>query len=266
MPITGARGGVMATTNTLTEVLFVVHFAAPPNMTVLDLAAWHQAFSDYAILQQTPAAPPPQLAQYGQPVLTMVQDPGMPRVVLRSIDHPFIVQLQSDRFGMSWSRDGGLGEVKHYLGYKDLKARFSEELNRLDAWHSSRFGVQARFRLIEVGYYNALPFELASGDTRRLSDVFLFVAPGRPINAFAANWTEIMGQGSDAPRVVAQTGVGVIAQQPSLTSTNVIYFNFTGIGALPNVGSDDPTVVEVADRLHDRIFTMYQAAIKSTAS
>ena len=249
----------MPTTKTLTETVIVAYLKSPMNITILDVASWAKAFeSDFNVPQQTPASAPFSLdALPGQGFVAMASGTELPRLILRSAKHPFVVQLQSDRFGFSWARQKGIGEEDDYIGFEKLKERWSQHLATFAHWFSSTFRTDPKFRATEITYTNALPLLREDGSARRLSEVFRFVSPGsRPVNAFSATWAELLSPDPQAPRVSAVTGVGL----HPLTGQNAVFYNFTGVGLVDD-SAGDLGVLRMLDSLHERIHEMHTSAI-----
>ncbi len=246
----------MPLTSTLREVILVEHFKTPFNLMVMDLAAWVQAFSEYPNPQQLPAAAPINLSANSPIGIQFVAQPDLPRLMLRSESGERSVQFQADRFAMGWTRTKPLGEPDEYPGYPRLRQQWVEAVEKFHRWSGERLGAIPSVRLVEIGYNNAALMDV-DGKRRRLSEIFRWVQPGRPVNGFQVSWAEIVRELPDASRVMATVGLAANAPEQ-----NVLQFNFTGFGVTDAAG-DSSQPIEVLDALHTRILDMYAAAIIS---
>ncbi len=246
----------MVATSTLQEVLLVVHFPAPLQVSILDMADWANEFSEYPTAQQLPFVPRVELAGPGPMGISLsVADAGVPRLLLRSKKGERTVQLQNDRFAFGWSRTIPVGEGAEYPGYESLKVEWLAEFHKFNAWCSKRMGVVPKAKLVELGYNNASPI-VVGGQRRRLSDIFQWVRPARPVNAFQVSWMELLETDRiDAARVAAVAAVG--AAPPVLEA---LIYNFTGFAPIDN--DDERTISDAFDMLHRRILEMYDSAIR----
>src|SRR6185437_8405634 len=94
-------------TRTLQEVVLGVHFQAPLPLAIIDVADWVNEFSDHPIVQQIQALPTVNLPTEDGPQMAFeigVAGLTIPRMLLRSADGRYSVQLQGDRFVVGWSR------------------------------------------------------------------------------------------------------------------------------------------------------------------
>ncbi|MBV8140884.1 MAG: hypothetical protein JOZ60_02435 [Verrucomicrobia bacterium] len=241
----------MPSTRTLQEVILVEHFASPLTMTVIDMADWANTFNQYRNPQQLNAA---------APVSLLPQAPSwfpvdLPRLLLRSEFGDRSIQLQSDRFAVGWSRTVPVGEPCDYPSYEALKATWGIEASKFHDWCAQRLDVRPSARLFELGYNNATPI-VVSGTRRRISDIFRWVQPSRPVNAFEVSWLELMSKDrADAARV---TGFVTVGSAPPVSEA--LIFNFTGFGPADGSVEPDPAT-RMFDSLHQRITEMYEAAI-----
>jgi uncharacterized protein (TIGR04255 family) len=247
----------MPLTSTLQEMILVEHFKSPLNLTMLDMAEWAQTFAEYPSAMQWPSTPPIELSA-PNPVQFQIRlaQVDLPRLVLRSPDGNRSIQFQTDRFAMGWTRSLPLGQPTDYPGYDILKKEWIGALKKFHQWCGQRLGVVPGARLVEIGYNNAALITVA-GRKRRLSEIFRWVQPGRPINAFQVTWAEFLSQEPNPARVAAQVGLG-----PVLPSEDALLFNFTGFGPVDAPG-ESPQALGMLDSLHSRILDMYAAAIIS---
>jgi uncharacterized protein (TIGR04255 family) len=245
----------MAFTSTLQELLLVEHFRTPLPLTILDIADWAREFSTYPKAQQLQWAPPIELSGPGPIGLTFnLAQQELPRLMLRSENGERTIQLQADRFGYGWSRNIPVGERAEYPGFEAIKLDFDAEIQKFFEWCGRRIGTVPRIKLVEIGYHNAAPI-VVGGKRRRLSDIFRWVQPARPVNGFQVSWGEFLQKDRpDAPRVNAVVAVG---SAPPVTEA--LIFNFTGFAPIDDVADSD--VSGAFDRLHQRILDMYESAI-----
>ena len=251
----------MPTTRSLQELAIVAHFQAPLPLSVMDLADWVDHFkTGFPVLQQLPPLPPSNLPAPGAPVvqfqLAPVDAAALPRMLLRSADSRYYVQLQNDRFAFGWLRTEPIGDLATYEGFEAHQRRWKQTLDQFETWTDQRFHQHPAHRLLEVTYNNALPLE-RNGQQKRLSEIFKFVQPaGRKLAAFTSIWAEsiyppVEGQ---APKGVVQATVGLGVAVPAV---KVLVFNFTGLGLVaPNEQSDD-----ILSDIHTKIREIYEAAI-----
>jgi hypothetical protein len=240
-------------TTTLQEVILVEHFRQALPLTILDVADWAREFSEFGEPRQLPWLPPIDLTQ--SPFSIGFQtNQELPRLLLSSITRSTHLQLQSDRFGFGWSRASSVGDKARYPGYEDLLARRSEIADRFRAWCTKRLGVSPESRLVELTYNNATPI-VVEGRRRRLSEIFRWVQPSRPVNSFQVSWLELMEKNKpDAARVAAVVAVG--AAPPV---SEALLFNFSGVGPIDK--DEKHTKSDMWNALHRRIQDMYDAAI-----
>lgn len=241
----------MPSTRTLQEVILVEHFASPLTMTVLDMADWANAFSQYPIAQQLSPAGPVSLLPQVQGWIQI----DLPRLLLRSNSGDWSIQLQSDRFAVGWSRTVPVGESCDYPSYDALKALWRVEASKFFGWCERRLGVRPSARLFELGYNNATPIAL-NGSRRRLSEIFRWVQPSRPVNAFQVSWIELMSK--DRPDAARVAGFVTVGSAPPVSEA--LIFNFTGFGPADGSGEGDEAT-QVFDSLHHQVNEMYKAAI-----
>jgi len=247
---------LMPLTSTLREMLLVEHFKTPFNLTVMDLADWAKQFFEFPQVQQLQTAPPIDLSAASPIGVQIVAQAEVPRLMLRSAGGDRIVQFQADRFAMGWARTRPLGELDEYPGYPTLRGQWIEILQKFHQWCSVRFGAVPSVRLVEIAYNNAALIDL-DGKRRRLSDIFRWVQPSRPVNAFQVGWAEAVRELPDKSRVMANVGLA-----PDTPGQTVLQFNFTGFGITDASGESDQPI-QALDVLHTRILDMYVAAIIS---
>lgn len=249
----------MPTTNTLQELIVAAHLQAPIAFTVADLADWTQLFAgDYPIVQEIPPLPPARLAVGAQPQMhfQMVTPDHVPhpRMLLRSPDGRFSVQLQNDRFGFGWHRTEPLGEPSEYPGFDEIVRAWENALEQFEKWMQVRFHQSPSYGLIEMTYNNAAPFE-HQGRKKKISEIFKFVQPGsRPLNGFMTAWTESLEGGPSVAQITAQVNLG-----SAPPDTAVLVFVFSGLGSVAK-GRDRR---QMLNDLHGRIRHMYESAISN---
>lgn len=261
----------MPTTSSLQEMLIAAHLSAPPNATVLDVASWVEEFSgDYPAIQQLPPTPPVQLMQadqgafggammLGQSIMLGGPVVELPRMVLRSITTPFYVLYQADRIAFGWNRTKPLGVEEDYQGFDAVKAAFDDVARRFELWHIKRLGAPPSVRVAEISYINSVPMDL-DGKQRRISEVFRWVQPSRPVNMFNVNWLETIAEHPGGAMVYAQALIG-----RSNIGERVFGFNYSGLAAADGLPSGE-TMTTVLHTLHERILDMHSAAIISEGS
>src|SRR5262245_17690524 len=103
-----------APSTTLQELVLAAHFQAPLPLGVMDLAAWVSHFSDYPIVQELPPLSAVNLPVPGGPARMPAfefvgMEASLPRMLVRSPDGRFSIQLQSDRLATGWARIEPLG-------------------------------------------------------------------------------------------------------------------------------------------------------------
>jgi uncharacterized protein (TIGR04255 family) len=182
----------MPTTKSLQELIIAVHFEAPIALAVMDLADWVAHFShQYPVVQQLPALPPFNLPlAVGAPQLQMLSADSLPRMLLRSTDGRYSLQLQNDRFAFGWHRTEPLGQPAEYAGFESHQQSWADVLAHFEAWTQERFRQRPRHRLVELSYNNAALLE-SDGKKKRLSEIFTFVQPrSRTVTAFNTSWIE----------------------------------------------------------------------------
>jgi uncharacterized protein (TIGR04255 family) len=186
----------MPTTKSLQELIIAVHFDAPISLTVVDLADWVTYFSDdFPIIQQLQALPHANLPtvlgpQALQLQMLSVDSLPLPRMLLRSPEGRYSIQLQNDRFAFGWHRTEPLGESAEYSGFEVHQQDWAEAVSSFEAWTQTRFRMRPGHRLMELTYSNATPLE-KDGKKKKLSEIFAFVKPtGRPVSAFSTTSIE----------------------------------------------------------------------------
>jgi uncharacterized protein (TIGR04255 family) len=247
----------MPISKSLQEVLLVEHFRNELPLNVLDLAEWAQEFCEFSNATQLPWLPRVELQPPGPVSYNLVQaTTDLPRVLLRTADRTRTLQLQSDRLAFGWARPNSVGEDADYPGFETLKVEFGEILQRFNGWSLKRLAVQPTARLIELVYNNATPMEVG-GKTRKISDVFKFVQPGRSINAFQVVWTELIDK--ERPDGARVTAAVVIGSAPPVDK--VLIHNFSGHA--PVDGGSPSAAEKSLQLLHDRTLEMYVAAFRA---
>jgi hypothetical protein len=247
----------MPISKSLQEMLLVEHFRTELPLNVLDLAAWAQEFGEFSSATQLPWLPPVQLRPPG-PFLYNITPAttDLPRVLLRSADRTRTLQLQSDRLAFGWARPNSVGENADYPGFEALKMEFGEISRRFNTWSFKRLALHPTARLAELAYNNATPMEVG-GKIRKISDVFKFVNPGRPVNAFQVAWMELIDkERPDGARVSATVAIG---SAPPVD--RVLIHNFSGHA--PVDGEDARATEKSFKLLHDRTLEMYAAAFRA---
>lgn len=221
---------------------------------MLDMADWANEFGEFGEPHQLPWLPPIELTQQQHPSMTFGTLLELPRLLIRPTGGGKAVQLQNDRFAFGWTRSAPIGELEAYPGYDTLKDEQIRNASKFRQWSMNRFGLSPKTRLVELLYNNGDPIVL-NGIRRRLSEIFRWVQPGRPVNGFQVSWTELLELGrSDAPRVNA-----VVALGPALPVSEALLFNFSGFAPIEN--PSDSATYSCFDALHERILAMYEAAI-----
>jgi uncharacterized protein (TIGR04255 family) len=249
---------VTTPTKTLVEVILAAHFQAPLNLDVLEIASWIAYFSDFPIVQYLPAAPQVSLqsANAPQQVTFDFALPGtaLPRVLLRSPDGRYSIQLQADRFAFGWARIEPVGVPADYPGFESMLEKWQANLERFNKWTEERFQQRPQHRLMELNYANAAPLE-RDGQKRRLSEIFQFVqTTGRPVMSFNTTWVErVLGQ--DGVQIGAVTAVVGLGQAPP--AVPVLAFNFAGMAEVAP-GRESKHML---NDIHAKIREMYQSAI-----
>lgn len=248
-----------APSHTLQETVTAVHFQAPLPLSVMDLADWVRHFSDYPIVQQIQSLPSAGIGvaaafQFGP-------GDGLPRMLLRTADGRFSLQLQSDRFAMGWNRIEPIGAPADYPGFECMIARWDALLLRFEQWTQDRFHLKPEYRLAELVYVNAAPLE-RDGRALRISEIFRFVQPARPVSFFNVSWGESLDPERDRTegRLTGNVTVNVsLSQAPPVG--NVLAFTFGGLAEVaPGQESN-----HILNNLHAKIRQIYQSAIISDA-
>jgi hypothetical protein len=102
-----AQTAVPAVTRTLQEVILAGHFRAPLSLGLLDLGSWISSNPDFPVVQELPALPPSNIPVFGvgpqMPSFEIAMGTPLPRILLRSQDGRFSLQLQGDRVAFGWS-------------------------------------------------------------------------------------------------------------------------------------------------------------------
>jgi uncharacterized protein (TIGR04255 family) len=245
-------------TKTLQEFVLAGHLQAPLPLGVLDVADWVTRFADFPIVQELPSLPAFQMPVSGQPQMSSVEfnmGTPLPRMLLRSIEGRYSVQLQGDRFAIGWARIEPIGGEAPYPGFDAMVDIWTEMSGRYEAWALERFRSLPQFRLMELTYVNAAPLEL-EGKKKRLSEIFRFVQPGtRPVNSFTVQWAESLHK-DDRPGQPFRGIVNSVVAVGEAASVPVLGFNFSGIGAVAE-GQESKHIVS---DLHARIREIYQSA------
>lgn len=254
-----------APTTSLQELVLAAHFQAPLPLTVVDVADWANQFSDHPIVQQIQALPTTNLPSPGMPQMAFeigIAGVSLPRILLRSSDGRYSMQLQGDRFAVGWQRVEPVGHPADYPGYGAMSLRWSEMLGRFEKWTTDRFQLRPKHRLAEINYVNAMPLDLG-GKKIRISELFKFVqASGRPLTMFNVNWAERVYpedpiEGQQRGFITASVGLG---QAPP--AIPVLAFNFAGLGT---VAEGQESKVVMSD-IHAKIREIYQSAIVQNAN
>ncbi len=250
----------MPVTRSLQELIIAGHFETPLSLTVIDIAKWAELFSNFPIIQQLPSLPRMEMAMGLQMQFQMAVGNEIPRMLLRSQDGRFSVQLQADRFAFGWHRTELLGEPSNYPGFENIRSRWDEVLGIFEKWTLEKFHQVPRHRLIELAYNNAIPLD-QNGKKKRISDIFRFVQPGsRPVFGFSTTWTESVYPSPSNPSVARiTTQVGLSTAPPD---QSVLAFIFSGAAIVePQKESK-----EVLNDLHDKIREIYESSIISDAT
>jgi uncharacterized protein (TIGR04255 family) len=253
----------MPTTRSLQELVIAAHFQAPLPFTVMDLASWVQHFSELPIIQQLPPLASANLPMPGTPLQFQfaVEASPMPRMLLRTADNRYSVQLQNDRFGFGWHRTEPIGDPAEYPGFEEHREHWKRVLDQFESWTESRFQQRPAHRLIELNYNNAVPLE-RNGQQRRLSEIFKFVQlGGRKVAGFNVSWAESIYPITDKQQPskgVVNCFVGLGIAPPAV---NVLAFTFTGMASVaPGVQSE-----HILNDIHAKIREIYESAIITDA-
>jgi uncharacterized protein (TIGR04255 family) len=252
----------VAPTRTLQELILATHFRAPLPLTVLDLADWVGAFSDFPIIQELQPLPVSNMPAPGAPQFSFEIHPvgTLPRMLLRTGDGRSSIQLQADRFAMGWSRIEPLGDLADYPGFEIMLQRWSQLLSRFEAWTTQRFHLRSEHRLVEVNYANASPLN-QHGQQKRISEIFKFVhTTGRPVNVFNTTWTESVYPPAEGRLTGIVTAMVALGNAPP--DIPVVAFNFTGMAEV----AEGHESKHIMNDLHAKIREMYQSAIVSDAA
>jgi hypothetical protein len=254
----------MSTTTTLQEMVIAAHFQPSMPLTLMDVASWVEEFQgEYPAFQQSPAPPPASLNAApgavigGQAFMIGPVGVDLPRMRLSAINSPYYVLMQTDRIGLGWARRRPLGEPDDYKGFDAMRARWGDFVARFDAWQAKRLGGTSAVHMMELSYVNAIPMTVR-GERRRLSQLFRFVQPTRPVNAFGVNWAELIPEHPGGARVQAQAGLGQHVQ----TGESVFSFSYGGMAAVQG-GAGSEAAFAALDTLHARILDIHTAAIIS---
>jgi uncharacterized protein (TIGR04255 family) len=256
----------MPATKSLQELIIAVHFDVPIVLAVVDLADWVTHFSgEYPVVQQLPALPQIVLPVATAPQLLQLQmlsvdSQPLPRMLLRSTDGRYSVQLQSDRFAFGWHRTEPVGEPAAYAGFEAHQRSWAEMLAKFEEWTQARFRQRPGHRMVELTYSNATPLE-KDGEKKRISEIFRFVQPGsRTLTSFNTTWTESVypRSATEPPKALVSAQVAVGSAAPAQT---VLAFTFTGIGAV----AENEESKHILNDIHAKIREMYEGSIVTDA-
>ena len=247
-------------TTTLTELVLAGHLTTPLALGVLDVADWVAQFPAFPISQELPTAGPAALPSPGfQPgaAIQFGSEPEIPRMLLRSPDARYSLQVQGDRFAVGWSRIEPVGRPAAYPGFDAMLSMWAEMSARFEAWSRRRFRSQPQYRLVEIAYLNAMPLQPDGQPKRRLSDVFRFVQPGvRPVNMFTVQWAERIGvERPNEPFGGVVNATVALSQAPP--AIPVVAFNFTGLAAV----AEGRVTEHIIRDVHAKIREIYQSAM-----
>lgn len=253
-----------ATTKTLQEVIFAAHFRTPLPLGLLDFGAWISSNPDFPIVQELPPLSPVAMPVFGMPQAATFEigvAPQLPRILLRSQDGRFSLQLQTDRIAFAWSRIEPVGAVADYPGFDRVLETWVDVRSTFEAWATGRFRAKPQYRLVELNYMNAAPLD-DGGKKRRISEIFRFVQPGvRPVNMFNVQWGERVYP-DDRPGEPAK---GMIVCGASLgqapPATSALIFQFAGMAQV----ADGQETNHIIKDLHAKIREIYLSAIITDA-
>ncbi|MCL2713306.1 MAG: hypothetical protein FWD68_01590 [Alphaproteobacteria bacterium] len=253
--------GTVPSTNTLQELTMAAHFRAPLPLGVIDLAAWTTAFHDYPIIQQLPSLPPANLTPTSGLMPQVAVEFGMgrislPRMLVRSPDGRYAIQLQGDRLAFGWSRIEPVGAPASYPGFDSMMKKWTEISSRFEAWTEGRFHRHPQHGLAEVSYANAAPLD-RDGKRKRISEIFKFCqSDGRALTMFNMNWVECVypDQGTSPPKGSVVASVGLAELPPAVM---VLAFNFAGIATI----ADGQPTEHIMRDIHAKIREIYQSAV-----
>ncbi|MCA1381264.1 TIGR04255 family protein [Bradyrhizobium sp. BRP23] len=252
-----------AATTTLQEFILAAHFRAPLPLGVMDLANWVSSFPDFPLHQELPPLTTANMPAIGAPEMPAIEfgmGTMLPRMLLRSHDGRYTLQLQNDRLAFGWSRIEPIGVAAEYPGFETMLAQWTEMRSRVEDWVEGRFRARPLYRLVEVNYLNAAPLEVG-GKQRRISEILRFGPPaGRLVHGFNVQWGERVYQDPEGepPRGIVRAAVGLAQAPPAIP---VLTFNFSGMAAV----ADGQESNHIINDLHAKIREIYQSAMISDA-
>ncbi|MDA9499312.1 hypothetical protein [Bradyrhizobium sp. CCBAU 11357] len=252
-----------AATTTLQEFVLAGHFRAPLPLGLMDLANWVSSFPDFPLHQELPPLPTANMPTAGAPqgpAIEFGMGTMLPRMLLRSQDGRYTLQLQNDRLAFGWARIEPVGLPADYPGFERMLALWTEMRSRVEDWIEGRFRARPQYRLVEVNYLNATPLEV-EGKQKRISEVFRFVQPGgRRVNGFLVQWGERVYPGpDDEPMRAVVTAAVALGQAPP--AIRVLNFNFQGMATVADGEESNHIISDV----HAKIREIYQSAMISDA-
>ncbi|MFK4622527.1 hypothetical protein [Bradyrhizobium diazoefficiens] len=251
-----------ATTTTLQEFVLAAHFRSPLPLGLMDLANWVNSFSDYPLHQELPALPTANMPVEGpqMPAIQFGPGPMLPRMLLRSQDGRYSLQLQNDRLAFGWARIEPVGLPADYPGFERMLTLWTEVRSRVEDWSQSRFRARPQYRLVEINYLNAAPLAV-EGKPKRISEIFRFVQPGgRTVNGFNVQWAERVYPDPEGEplRAIVTAAVGLGQAPPAIP---VLSFNFSGMATV----ADGQESNHIINDVHAKIREIYQSAMISDA-
>jgi uncharacterized protein (TIGR04255 family) len=249
----------MSNTRSLSEVIFVAHFAATKPLTVLDLADWYNGLAEnYPVFQQQPPWPPFiwhdfGAAAAGHPVVPQFfRTPDfVPRISGISEDQRWTIHCQSDRVAFSWRRLEPTGELTPYPGFESVFKDSIAFLEGFRAWWLRRFDIPVAFQICELNYFNAFPFTFET-HSLRVSDIFKFGVPrpGQRIGNLNVSWI-VPEEPPHHVRVQCIAAMGATAD-----CSSAAIFNFAGSSKVERGGSPDE-LHSIYEDLHAAVTSAY---------
>lgn len=251
-------------TRTLQEVILAVHFRAPLPLGLLDISNWISSNPEFPVVQELPPLPPVNIPVLEAPLAPSFEfsvGAQLPRILLRSQDGRFSLQLQADRLAFAWSRIEPVGTVADYPGFERVLDLWTGVRTKVEAWIESRFRAKPQYRIVELNYVNAAPFE-ADGKQRRISDIFRFVSPGvRTVNMFNVQWGERVYPDDRAGQPARGMVISSVSLGQAPPAIPALIFNFAGMAQVAEGQESN----HILNDLHAKIREIYQSAIISDA-
>lgn len=238
------------------ELVLSLSFEPIHGPTILDLADLYRNHfqQDYPTFQHAPLLPPLSLHGPAQARLEMMTGLEVPRLWFVSEDTRDLVQIQSDRVSQNWRRIEPQGVSFEYPGYKVVRQRFFDSLDRTRRWAQLNGLASLALQVAELSYVNAIPMT-REGAVARLSDVLSFYRGASepvPVVGFQTGWLELI------PDLNGSVHVGTTFQalpdgQPAVALT------LDGRLDVGGLGLDD--ALARFDVLHDKIHEIFDRVV-----